>query len=175
MVGGLLILRGSYHWSDSLIAHSNTLPPLTLWLTLTSLKLSEQNLLMREVLPTAASPRVTRVTVWGEATWPRYTDILICWWSGGVVHILSLPALSFDWLTDTRCSVQTASSPQSSRDHLRLSESAVLLLIVTTEARPCALWSVKIFSFKLNLFTQVTLIPDFPTGSPTLLWLDHQD
>ena len=31
---------------------------------------------MREVFPTAASPRVTRVREWGETTWPLYTDIL---------------------------------------------------------------------------------------------------
>ena len=104
-----------------------------------------------------------------------HLDMLLQWWSGGVVHILSLPALLCDWLTDTRCSLHTVSPPQSSRDLLRQSEDAVLLFIVTTEARPCALWSVKIFSFKLNLFTQVRLIPDFPTVSPTLPWLDQRD
>ena len=33
-----------------------------------SMYAAKQNLLMREVLPTAASPTVTRVTMWGEAT-----------------------------------------------------------------------------------------------------------
>ena len=128
---------------------------------LTSLKLSEQNLLMREVFPTAASPRVTRVREWGETTWPLYTDIL------------TLSPHSSDWH-------RKAQPGPLSRDHCSQSQAALLLFIVTTEVRHskpnvCSVKTVKTFSFKLHLFTQVTLLQNFPTLTPTLLWLDQQD